>query len=300
MQPSIDPKELKTLSDILALVLEDQAGQSSSALEALRARARRNAITGGALKNLFVAIANDPPPVAAKGRTAVKDGTAPKAPRGKSAAAEVQAAHVRIAQLAADVRNLDLQLRTANASAATLQAELDATRQAYAHAQSVVRRMEKAGSDQRGKMALVGGMAGGGDRAGVRAGAAHGGTAFMNDQGQGRCPWTPPRAGPLDPPHFRARFSCWRRGTYRECLRSLFMTNNPKIDLANEQAQPSNAIKDPSDWTTGGETMTGAQASYLKTLCEEAGQEFDPSLSKADASKMIDSLRGSTGRGVDH
>jgi hypothetical protein len=158
--PSIDPKELKTLSDILALVLEDQAGQSSSALEALRARARRNGITGGALKNLFVAIANDPP---AKARAAaVKDGTAPRAPRGKSAAAEVQAAHVRIAQLAADVRNLDLQLRTANASAATLQAELDATRQAYAHAQSVVRRMEKAGSDQRGKMALVGGMAGGG------------------------------------------------------------------------------------------------------------------------------------------
>jgi hypothetical protein len=78
------------------------------------------------------------------------------------------------------------------------------------------------------------------------------------------------------------------------------MANNPKIDLANEQAQPSNAVKDPSEWTTGGETMTGAQASYLKTLCEEAGQEFDPSLSKADASKMIDSLRGSTGRGVDH
>ncbi len=78
------------------------------------------------------------------------------------------------------------------------------------------------------------------------------------------------------------------------------MTDNPKIDLANEQAQPSNAQKDPSDWTTGGETMTGAQASYLKTLCEEAGEDFDPSLSKAEASKRIDALRHSTGRGVDH
>jgi hypothetical protein len=78
------------------------------------------------------------------------------------------------------------------------------------------------------------------------------------------------------------------------------MTENPKIDLGNEQAKPSNAQKDPSEWTTGGETMTGAQASYLKTLCEEAGEEFDPSLSKADASKRIDALRGSTGRGVDH
>ncbi len=157
---SIDPKELKTLSDILALVLEDQVGQSASALEALRARARRNAITGGALKNLFVSIANDPPPPKVRAKE-----TAPaRAPRGKaaSAAAEVQAAHVRIAQLAADVRDLDLQLRTANASAATLQAELDATRQAYAHAQAALRRVEGARGEQRGKTALLCGMAGGG------------------------------------------------------------------------------------------------------------------------------------------
>jgi hypothetical protein len=44
---------------------------------------------------------------------------------------------------------------------------------------------------------------------------------------------------------------------------------------------PSNAVKDPDDWATGDETMTGAQASYLETLCQEAGEEFDPSLSKA-------------------
>ena len=43
--------------------------------------------------------------------------------------------------------------------------------------------------------------------------------------------------------------------------------------------------------------MTGAQASYLKTLCEEAGEEFDPDLSKAAASKRIDALRARTGRG---
>lgn len=161
MQPSIDPKELKTLSDILALVLEEQAGQSQSALDALRARAKRSGITGGALKNLFVAIANDPP----KGRKsdAAAAGTAARAPRAKagSAAAEVQAAHVRIAQLAADMRSLDLQLRTANASVAQLEAELDATRQARAHAQASLRRMETSRHDQRAKAALLGGMAGG-------------------------------------------------------------------------------------------------------------------------------------------
>lgn len=59
----------------------------------------------------------------------------------------------------------------------------------------------------------------------------------------------------------------------------------------------SNTIKDPDDWTTGDEKMTGAQASYLKTLSEEAGEEFDPNLNKADASRRIDELQGKTGRG---
>ena len=75
------------------------------------------------------------------------------------------------------------------------------------------------------------------------------------------------------------------------------MSTNPK--MADETA-PSNAVKDPDEWTTGYETMTGAQASYLKTLCEEAGEEFDPSLTKAEASKRIDQLRDMTGRGKTH
>ena len=69
------------------------------------------------------------------------------------------------------------------------------------------------------------------------------------------------------------------------------MPDTPKQDA------PGNAAKDPEDWTTGDEAMTGAQASYLKTLCEEAGEEFDPDLTKADASKRIDALQEATGRG---
>ncbi len=64
--------------------------------------------------------------------------------------------------------------------------------------------------------------------------------------------------------------------------------------MANAQPKEhpeSNAEKDPSDWVTGDEPMTGAQASYLKTLCEETGEEFDETLSKAQASEMIDRLR---------
>lgn len=62
----------------------------------------------------------------------------------------------------------------------------------------------------------------------------------------------------------------------------------------------SNVEKDPHDWTTGGEPMTGAQKSYLKTLSDEAGEEFDESLNKADASLRIDELQKKTGRGVDN
>ena len=62
----------------------------------------------------------------------------------------------------------------------------------------------------------------------------------------------------------------------------------------------ANAQKDPDDWVTGEEAMTGPQASYLKTLSREAGEEFDPELNKAEASKKIDELQEETGRGVDH
>lgn len=60
----------------------------------------------------------------------------------------------------------------------------------------------------------------------------------------------------------------------------------------------SNTIKDPDEWTTGGEPMTGAQRSYLKTLSDEAREEVDDDLTKAEASKRIDELQQKTGRGV--
>lgn len=64
-----------------------------------------------------------------------------------------------------------------------------------------------------------------------------------------------------------------------------------------EQSSESNMEKDPDAWVTGEEPMTGAQKSYLKTLCEEAKEDFDENLSKAEASKRIDELQEKTGRG---
>ncbi|HEX8325450.1 MAG TPA: DUF3072 domain-containing protein [Tepidisphaeraceae bacterium] len=61
----------------------------------------------------------------------------------------------------------------------------------------------------------------------------------------------------------------------------------------------SNTEKDPADWATGQEPMTGAQQSYLKTLSEEANVPFDASISKGDASKKIDELRKANPRTSD-
>lgn len=72
---------------------------------------------------------------------------------------------------------------------------------------------------------------------------------------------------------------------------------NPK-KTGEIHGKPSNLQKDPEDWVTGDEPMTGAQASYLKTLSEEAGEqeEYDDELTKAEASRRIDELRHKTGR----
>ena len=65
----------------------------------------------------------------------------------------------------------------------------------------------------------------------------------------------------------------------------------------SEELRGTNVNKDPDEWTTGDEPMTGAQASYLKTLSDQAGEPFDDNLSKAEASKRIDALQEKTGRG---
>jgi hypothetical protein len=64
---------------------------------------------------------------------------------------------------------------------------------------------------------------------------------------------------------------------------------NPKV----HPAPTSNTEKNPDDWVSGDDAMTGAQASYLKTLSEQLHKPdaFDSSLTKADASKRIDALK---------
>jgi len=59
-----------------------------------------------------------------------------------------------------------------------------------------------------------------------------------------------------------------------------------------------NPEKDPDEWVTKDEPMTGPQRSYLQTLCREAGEEFDQNWTKAEASKKIEELQHKTGRGL--
>jgi hypothetical protein len=76
--------------------------------------------------------------------------------------------------------------------------------------------------------------------------------------------------------------------------------NGSRVDLNQSAEAPSNTVKNPDDWTTGDQEMTGAQRSYLNTLAQEAGEEVEGDLTKAEASKKIDELQNKTGRGVDH
>jgi len=78
--------------------------------------------------------------------------------------------------------------------------------------------------------------------------------------------------------------------------------NQQQGDHFNERMSLSggsgdNTVKNPDDWKTGDEPMTGAQKSYLGTLASEAGEAADENLSKAEASKRIDELQQKTGRG---
>jgi DUF3072 family protein len=66
---------------------------------------------------------------------------------------------------------------------------------------------------------------------------------------------------------------------------------------APDAAPHENPAKNPDEWTTGDEPMTGPQRSYLQTLCREANETFDEHLTKAAASKLIDALQERTGRG---
>lgn len=75
-------------------------------------------------------------------------------------------------------------------------------------------------------------------------------------------------------------------------LKILVMKN-----VRNNIAKNDNTVKNPDEWKTGNEPMTGAQKSYVNTLASEAGENVDQEMTKAEAAKKIDELQEKTGRG---
>ena len=75
--------------------------------------------------------------------------------------------------------------------------------------------------------------------------------------------------------------------------------SNDEMLGAPEPERPDDAgtVKDPDEWVTGDEPMTGAQRSYLDTLARQAGEELSADLTKAEASENIERLQEKTGRG---
>ncbi len=71
-------------------------------------------------------------------------------------------------------------------------------------------------------------------------------------------------------------------------------TSGPEVLGADA---PSTTEKDPDDWVTGDEPMTGAQRSYLDTLARDAGETLSADLTKAEASEQIERLQAATNRG---
>jgi hypothetical protein len=70
------------------------------------------------------------------------------------------------------------------------------------------------------------------------------------------------------------------------------------VGIKREIRMADNTQKDRKGWVSGDDPMTGAQESYLKTLSEQAHKPDpaeDHKLTKAEASELIDKMRGKAG-----
>lgn len=139
---TIDPKEVKILSDILALVLEENPGQSSTALETLRRRAQRNNMTGGALKNLFQTLATNPSKAQEASRSHSR-GRSTRSTRAKQQAnSDADTYRTQLQEMRDNINHLDRQLKTVMAQKASLEHELNLTRQSRAELQAKIAETE--------------------------------------------------------------------------------------------------------------------------------------------------------------
>ena len=73
-------------------------------------------------------------------------------------------------------------------------------------------------------------------------------------------------------------------------------TETGNSDTLGSPTPESGAVRDPEEWVTGDEPMTGPQRSYLDSLARQAGEEIPADLTKAEASEHIDRLQAASDR----
>ncbi|MBS1102305.1 hypothetical protein JK202_04625 [Gluconobacter sp. Dm-62] len=113
MSRAPDPREVKILSDILALVLDEQPGHAASALERIRQMARRDSVTGGALKNLFITrIGTVPQNDASERENGLRERISGLERRLSRSEADTRAAQTRLGRSQMDVSLLQMEIAT--------------------------------------------------------------------------------------------------------------------------------------------------------------------------------------------
>ncbi len=136
----IDPKAAKALADILALVVDENENVARSALSKLRQRAKDDAVTGGALKNLFNAVSGRPAPLFSP----PPRGPAARYPTTGNAERDLASARETIGELTVRSMELTQELSAARSQVAGLMADMASVRSAQADTQLALKR-ESAG-----------------------------------------------------------------------------------------------------------------------------------------------------------
>ena len=80
-------------------------------------------------------------------------------------------------------------------------------------------------------------------------------------------------------------------GTFEHTSEQHSNRSTPAGDTLGSSVPEQGATRDPQEWVTGEEPMTGPQRSYLDNLARQAGEELPADLTKAEASEHIDRLQ---------
>jgi hypothetical protein len=80
-------------------------------------------------------------------------------------------------------------------------------------------------------------------------------------------------------------------GTFEHMSEQRASSDRDQLETLGSPVAEQGAARDPEEWVTGDEPMTGPQRSYLDNLARQAGEELPADLTKAEASEHIERLQ---------